>query len=167
MAVDHDTNKNRIVSILKADDTVFDSGATAGLLRDIFVGQRVPKTISGSNFAPFLYVTNGSPILTKRPKGIVQSNKQEYFENTVRYNLNFISKKKTSSVDTEKELDDLELLISTALESNYQLLNPTSSDDPICLSSYIEKVDNAIFANKKGNPDQGRTITLKLIIMST
>lgn len=167
MVVDHDKNKNRIVSILLADSTVFDSGATTGLLREIFVGRRAPKAISGSNAAPFLYVTNGNPILTKRPKGIVQSNAQTYYDVTVRYNLNFIVRSKDKIENAESLLDDLELLISTSLENNFQLLNPTSSDDAICISSYIERVDSVQFSDKKGHLDQGRTITLNLSVITT
>ena len=167
MAVDHNKNKTRIVAILKADTTVFDEGKTAGKLREIFVGMHAPKAISGSNTAPFLYVTNGNPILTKRPKGVVQSNAQTYYESTVRYNLNFVSKAKDKAENSEKQLDDLELLISTALEKNFTLFNPSTSLDPICISSYIERVDSLQFTEKKGNLDQGRTITLNLQIITT
>lgn len=165
MTINHDVNKNRIVSILKADSNVFDSGATIGKLREIFVGQRVPLPDSGSNSPPFLYVTNGNPILTKIPKGVVQDNTQAYFANTARYSLNFISKLKIA-VDTEKQLDDLEFAISTSLENNFQLTDPVTGLDPICISSFIERVDSIVFTNKKGNPDQGRTITLNLSIIS-
>jgi len=167
MTVDHDKNKNRIVDILKADINVFDSGATVGKLREIYVGQRVPKSISGSNSPPFAYVINGNPILTKKPKGIVQNNQQSYFENTVRYLINFVSKTKTRAVDSEKQLDNIELTISTAIENNFQLLDPDSNDDPICIKSFIERVDSLLFTAKKGFLDQGRSLTLNLTIIST
>ena len=166
MVVDHQKNKLRIVNILKADSNVFDSGATVGKLREIYVGQRVPKNISGSNSPPFAYVINGNPVLTKRPKGVVQANKQTFFQNTVRYFVIIVSKTKERSEDTEKQLDDIELVVSTALENNFQLLDPTTNLDPICISSHIERVDSLLFTDKKGHLDQGRTITLNLTIIS-
>lgn len=166
MVVDHNKNKNRIVDILKADTGVFDSGQTVGKLREIFVGQREPDVESGSNSPPFAYVINGNPILTKKPKGIVQNNKQTFFENTVRYLINFISKTKQRPVDSEKQLDAIELAVSTAIEDNFQLLDPTSSDDPICIKSFIERVDSLLFTGKKGYLDQGRSITVNLTIIS-
>jgi len=166
LATDHNKNKQRIVDILKADTNVFDLGKTVGKLREIYVGQRVPKFSSGSDFAPFAYVINGNPILTKKPKGIVQNNEQSYFENTVRYLINFVSKTKDKPVNSEKQLDDIELAISTAIENNFQLFTPNTTDDPICLKSFIERVDSLLFTAKKGHPDQGRTITLNLTIIS-
>jgi len=167
MTVDHNKNKNRIVDILKAADSVFDEGETIGKLREIFVGQREPSVESGSNSPPFAYVINGNPILTKKPKGIVQDNKQSYFENTVRYLVNFVSKTKQRPEESEKQLDQIELAISTAIEDNFQLLDPVNNDDPICIRSFIERVDSLLFTAKKGKLDQGRSITLNLTIIST
>lgn len=166
MTVSHDKIKNRIVDILKADNNVFDDGKTEGKLNEIYVGQRFEKVINGSDKPPFLYVTNGNPILQKIPKGVISDNTQSYFENTARYMLNFVSTTKAVPVEAEKELDDIELLVSTALENNFELNNPVDNDDPVCISSFIERVDSILFTAKKGRIDQGRTITLQLKIIS-
>ena len=165
MTTNHDKNKNRIVGILKADPNVFDDGVTVGKLREIYVGQRMPIKTSGSNSIPFLYVTNGNPILTKKPRGVVQNNKLSYFDSIARYSLNIISIAKDKAVKSEQELDNIELAVSASLENNFRLQDPTSNVDPICLSSYIERVDSILFTDTKGTPKQGRTITLNLSII--
>lgn len=165
MVVDHNKNKNRIVSILKANTDVFDSGVTVGKLRDIYVGQRVPENTSGSNNIPFLYVISGNPILTKKPRGIVQNNKQTYFDIIARYSLHIIAIDRGKAVKSEEELDNIEFAVTTALENNFELRNPETDDDPICISSFIERVDSILFNDTKGKPKQGRTITLNLSIV--
>lgn len=165
MVTNHDFNKNRIVDILKDDSNVFDNGATVGKLREIYVGQRVPKKTSGSSNIPFLYVVSGNPILTKKPRGIVQNNKQTYFDTIARYALNIIANKKDRAVNAEQELDNIELVVSTALENNFELRDPVSDDNPICISSFIERVDSILFNETKGTLKQGRTITLNLSIV--
>lgn len=166
MAINHNKSKNRIVDILLDSESVFDKGKTVGKLRAITVGQRTPDPTDNDNMYPFAFVTNGNPILITKLKGIVQDNKHTFFDRITRYRINFVASR-DKATNAELQLDNIEFVVSQALEANFQLLDPKNDDDPICNSSVIERVDSLIFSDNKGKIVQGRTITLMLTLSSS
>lgn len=157
----HHENKQRIVEILKDDNTIYSGTESDDKLRDIIVG--IPDGgDERSDFLNYAYVTNGRPFESinnkrgsRRPDG-----SYTILEHHVRYDIVFIIDQKNAQ-DAEKLLDVLHNRINKRLEENPQLKSTGNvPDDPKCDTSHPERIDPYKPELYKGGSKQGRVITL-------
>jgi len=138
VTVDHTSNINRIIDVIKADSSVFDSGKTLGLLRSIQFGD--PPNMTNSHFPmPYAYVTTASDLQETTPE-IGTSIPNNVKSITVEYQIVVVATSKVTQLAAQKQLYDLIKNIRTLTEGNPTFLKPVSNDDPVFVRSIISDV---------------------------
>jgi hypothetical protein len=149
--VDHDAIKSTIVTILKANATLFDA-ATLTKIRAIEVG--FPQ---GDPFADqmhdSIFVTNSSPFETIRNDGSVVANAIKALDHVFNYDIVIVVNGKDSR-DTEEKLDDFQKLVLQTLEADVDLTASVDKSFPVSVQHYRD-------INNEGKGLKGRVITLR------
>jgi hypothetical protein len=157
--IDHNNIKDRIVLILKAKATLYDSAqTTADKLHLISTG--TPDGDSGlDNILPSCYVTNSNPLERIKISGSKTGSSESLppLSHQFRYKIVF-AVNADSSRDAELKLDDFQKLILETLEADHQLKNGGAA---VVNDSRPETVE--LFKNElNGKPVQGKIITYLL-----
>jgi len=151
---DYKGDIERIIVILKDDATIFDSGATAGKLREIYFGED-PYVKHDQPMPYALVTTTNTPLLTKDEFGIGEGSTDPQI--SVQYVIRVFS-------DDSRPQKAEELLygfinkIVTTLKANPRLKEPVGSTDPKCIRSFIRVEPNR---DKLGQEIQGADIFLQ------
>lgn len=139
VTVDHVTNINRIITVIKADTNIFDSGKTVGKLRSVVFGN--PSNREEKSFAPmpYVYVTTRESIQkSSYPYGITTGN--QIPQVTVEYKITLVASAKDKQVNAEKLLYSLLKLLRATLSADPTFKNPTTSTDPLFTRSVLNQV---------------------------
>lgn len=138
VTVDHNINIQRIIDVMNADSSLFDSGATLGKLRSIQFGD--PPNMTSSHFPmPYAYVTTASDVQETSPE-IGTSIPNNVKSVNVEYQIVVVATSKSRQSDAQKQLYDLIKNIRTLTEGNPTFLKPVSNDDPIFVRSILSNV---------------------------
>jgi len=130
---------NRIIDVIKADPTVFDNGATLGLLRSVVFGNPNNR-VSESVPMPYAYITTRESIQkSSYPYGITSSNIIPQI--TVEYKISVISSSKVKTQESEKLLYDLLKNLRSTLTADPTFTDPEDiGSDPIFTRSVLNQV---------------------------
>jgi len=155
--IDHDQIKEKIVTILKANTTLFPAVKTLEAMRAITVGFPPGDPFDDQMF-PYIFVVNASPFESIKNDGrAVVSNAITALIHTFHYNIVFVVNGKDAR-DTEEQLDDFQKTILQTLEADNDLSGVTTAEVD---SQFPVIVDR--FRGREDEEVQGRVITLMLI----
>lgn len=116
VTVDHNTNIQRIIDVIEADTSIFDSGATVGLLRSVEFGN--PANMVDSHYPmPYCYVTTSDSLQkTTYPFGVSTTSTPSQI--TVDYKIVIVTHAKDKSVTSEKLVYSLASLMRSTLTAD-------------------------------------------------
>ncbi len=129
--LNHDTIKDAIVTILKANASLFTSTAEANKIRAITTGK--PEILRQDAMFPYIIVTNGNPLERIEGEKFVLSDSVRYVEHIIRYQIITIVNEKDSR-QAENDLDDYQKLIFESLEGNRDLTSNVDTHDLVSVS---------------------------------
>ena len=118
--ISHNLTKQQIVSILRAESTLFDVNNLAKI-NYLEVAEPDGLPIPTPPTYPALWVTNSRTLETIIRKGINDSNKHTYLTHDVNYLLKIMVNEQDSIV-AEKTLDDFQKLVMETLEADVNLV---------------------------------------------
>ena len=140
VTVDHVKNIERIISVIKADSTVFDNGKTVGTLRDVKFGNPDNRIEQSNPVIPYVYVTTKESIQRSTyPYGVTVNN--DIPQVTVEYKISVIAKGKSTSVGAERALYELLKNLRATLSADPSFkTTDTTPIDPIFTRSVLNQV---------------------------
>lgn len=137
--VDHNSNIQRIIDVIKADTNLFDNGQTVGLLREVNFGDPNNNDKNSIKQKPAVYVTTrNSTQQTSYTFGI--SNNGNVNQITVQYDVTLLAVSKEDTTRSQKQLYSLMTSLRNLFNSNPLFTDPTSGLDPIFSRSIINEV---------------------------
>ena len=137
--IDHSKNIQRIVDVIKADSSLFDSGKTVGKLRDIFFGDPENNDKFSATQLPYLYVSTRSNLqTTRKDTGITSSENARQL--TVEYELVIVSSSNAKSVIAQKQMYDIIKNLNNMVETDPLFKKPVTNDDPVFSRSVITDI---------------------------
>lgn len=119
VTVDHGANIQTIVDTIEADNTIFDSGATTGLLRSVQFGNPagMVKNNPDVNGMPYCYVTAADSLQqTSYPYGVSTTSTPSQI--TVDYKIVIVANAKDKQVNAEKLIYSLSTLMRATLTTD-------------------------------------------------
>lgn len=129
VAVDHNTNIQRIVDVIKSDNAVFDGGATPGKLRTVNFGDPNNNEKNTIKQKPAVYVTTRNNIQSTRYNfGTGFSNNQNQV--TVEYEIVLLAVSKENTTRSQKQLYSIMTNLENLLESDPTFADPTTDNSP-------------------------------------
>jgi len=138
VVIDHNKNIQRIVDKILADTSLFDSGKTEGLLRDVFFGDPENQKKEAAIQKPYLYVSTRNATQTTRYNfGVIDGGNIN--QQTVEYELTIIAQSGIRTVASQKQLYDIIKNLRTLVETDPTFLKPVSLDDPVFSRSIISE----------------------------
>jgi len=150
--LDHDTIKNAIATILKADATLYDATGANDKVRQVNVGH--PDNLKGlDEVFPSIYITNSNPLERISMQGTTSGAALPCLEHTFRYKI-IIQEQTKGSRTTEKSLDDRQKLVLEAIEADFSLNSNVDFSRPEMIETFRNDLN--------GKPIQGRIITYVL-----
>ncbi len=159
--IDHDSIKEQIVTLLKANSTLFSATGADDKVRKIEVGP--PKIRNGKivdTTLPHIWVTNSNgPFETIRNTGTLTANVVKALEHTFHYDIIIIVDPKDAEF-AEEDLDDFQKLTLETLEADVDL--NTTVD-----VSFPTRVDLFPHSGTTLAGLQGRKITLRCVKTTT
>lgn len=138
--IDHNINIQRIIDVILADTTLFDSGKTIGLLRAVNFGDPSENIPQAEKQMPYAYITTSSDLQETSPQ-IGVSNTDNVKSVTVQYKIVIVAQAKDRQVNSQKQLYELVKNMRTLTELNPTFLKPVSNDDPVFVRSIISDVN--------------------------
>lgn len=156
--LDHNTIKDKIVAILKANAGLFTTTAEVDKLRKITTGFP-PGNEMQDEMIPYAYVTNGTgPFETITPQGIAISNSIEGLAHTIHYDITIVVNK-ADSRKSELLLDALQKLVLETLEADTTLTGIGTADVD---KSFPVRVDHLRAPGVElGSTLKGRIVTIR------
>ncbi len=154
--VDHNANIERIVSNIKKDETLYDSGKTPGKLRRVLTSVP-PNNVKKSGMMPYAYVS--LPAAAQSGSNEFGSAYESNLAAIFNYKIDIIS----HHIDTGKSESQLRDLVKNM--RNFFNANPRQTlngSDPIFGRSKI--VNSSYDPNTQGKTIQYATITLEVLI---
>lgn len=124
--LNHNTIKAAIVTILKANASLFTTTAEANELRAIETGKN--EDILQDAMFPYVIITNGKPLETITDETFILSNAVKAVEHTIRYRIIVVVNEKDSR-EAEIELDNYTRLILDTLEVDRDLSGNVDTHD--------------------------------------
>lgn len=127
--VDNNKNIQRIVDNIKNTDTLFDNGATTGLLRSVNFGDPSNNVKQAEKQIPYAYVTTSDAIQGSRYGfGVSTNDIINYI--TMEYHITIVARALTNTVKSQKQLYDLLKDLRNMVESNPTFADPTTNNSP-------------------------------------
>ena len=158
--LNHNTIKSKIVTILKANTSLYTTTGEAGELRAIEVGfpqGAFQGTSLSDAMLPYAYVTNSTGPFEIIKTGDVVSNAIKVLNHTFNYDIVFVVLEKDART-AEVLLDNLQELILETLEANHSL---TVTAVPYVDNSAPLRIDRLrVGTGDEGRGIKGRVITL-------
>ncbi len=140
VAVDHNTNIQRIIDVIKSDTSLFDDGATVGLLRAVNFGDPANNTKQAQKQIPYAYVTTASDLQETSPE-IGVSIPDNVKSVTVEYQIVIVAQSRTRTEPSQKQLYDLVKNMRLMTEADPVFSDPDDiGTDPIFIRSIISNV---------------------------
>ncbi len=151
--------KERIVSILGKDTTLFSATGADGKVRKIIAGSpRIEFDSLKETTLPIIFVTHENQISNILRKTGFVNNSITSLEHTIRLKIILLAEEK-DGFDVEEVIDDFVKLILEDIEEDIQLKD---GGNPICDSCIPERIYD-LSTTQKGYSRQGRIITLKIL----
>lgn len=139
VTVDHNKNIQRIIDVIKADDIVFDGGATPGLLREVNFGDPNDNNKNAIKQKPAVYVTTKNSIQSNSYNfGVENDNSIPWV--TVQYDVVLLAVSKVDTTKSQNQLYTLMTNLRNTLSANPTFLNPEDDLDPIFSRSIVNEV---------------------------
>lgn len=146
------TIKNRIQDILVANTTTVAAFREKGIV----VGLPDNAEFKGLRY-PIVFITNDRELMRSKPFADVSANVQTLSMQF--WSLRIIIMALAKDAHTvETDLDTLQKKVIDALRDNFDLRDPTSDTDALCVMSEVTRIDNFTIGQLEGKPLDGRII---------
>ena len=156
--LDHDAIKEQMVTILKANATLYDATGANSKIRQINVGH--PDHTDGlDDVFPNIYITNSNPLERITEAGSMTGSSESLppLQHIFKYKI-IIQAQSKGARTTENILDDWQKIVLETLEADHQLKNGGSAFVDGSRPEMVETFRNDL----NGKPVQGRIITYLL-----
>ena len=137
--IDHNKNIQRIIDRIKDDNTVFDNGITAGLLREVNFGDPNNNKKNSVQQKPAVYVTTRNSIQqSSYPYGVETSGNIN--SKTIQYEIVLLAISSIRTEDSQKQLYELVKNLRITLEADPKFSDPENpGTDEIFSKSIINE----------------------------
>lgn len=138
--VDHNKNIQRIIDVIKDDDSIFDNGETVGKLRAVKFGNPNNKVKESFAPMPYVYITTKESIQrSSYPYGVTTNNNIPQV--TVEYKISVVTSSKIKTQESEKLAYNLlkDLRTTLTADPTFKTTDVTPVD-PIFTRSVLNQV---------------------------